>query len=181
VNQLTIQVAYVNPPDPARNRPSANIKDANGQMYILPDPQHVAWFQKGQTYQIGYEQRGKYFYLLSVNGQQIAQPQSQAPQAPAPMPQQPMPMPQPMPPQPMPPQPARQDLPPIVSNVLAHAIQAGAITSPEQMCEWAAWLHEAEMSYRSGPVKTTGNLQDGPGVETGDPGPMPPEGYQAGF
>ncbi len=53
--ETTVKVKFVNPAkDGKRN---ANIKTADGFMYFVPE-EHLAYFQEGETYRIGYNESG---------------------------------------------------------------------------------------------------------------------------
>ena len=105
--------------------------------------------QKGQWRMTGFR---------TGNGQQSAAPQMQTPG-------QTLPTPEPT---------GFDELPPILSNVLAHAITAGA--KPEQLPEWAKWTREAIRTFRN-VAYASGDPNDPPppaqydGPQDGWPGP----------
>ena len=112
---------------------------------------------------------GRRWKIVGINGQPFqAAPQApmapQAPYAPAQQPMQPVAAAVPQL-QPRPPAPPRGDLPPIVSNVLAHAVQAGLIKEPHQLAEWAKWIKQAENTYHEGvqaqPANSEAPFDDG--------------------
>lgn len=173
--QTTIQ--YVNPRN--GNRPPT-IKDGGGNYYTISDAAlpFVQQF-KGQTGSLGYfvNQKG-YFVATHWNGQELprgqgARPMPQGNGAP---PQQPAPRPQARPA----PQPAPQaDVPPILSNVLAHAIQAGRVESPEQLSEWAKWTKEAIKTFNNPSAPPA--APDYPPVPEGAPFHDDPSDFPEGY
>ena len=193
--QAQITTQYVNrndSPDKAHWK-EASIKDTNGQLWAIPKAA-LGYFQQGQTYNIGYDQpmgNKRYPTIVMVNGQVIGgvtapaagfTPVGQA--AAAVMPQQPQPQFQP-PPQPTqppvqtpmaaagPPPPAMPDT--LLSNVLATAIEAKAITDINELESWAYAIANAHKAYH-------GLLPQRPAVQPCAPQQQdgPPAGHPAG-
>lgn len=70
--QTTITTKYVNHPKPGFPHPS--IKDTDGNNWGFKDKAVVGQFQVGQTYNVEWEQNGKYKNILGIaGGQQEAQ------------------------------------------------------------------------------------------------------------
>jgi len=141
----TIQVQYVNQPREA-NWSHGNVKDVNKQLWSVRKDR-LSYFTQGETCDILWEQTGKYPEIIGKGGQLFPseQPQPQ-PGTAAPRnaswpgkPQQELTYEKP---------PA--DSPPILSNVLAHAISAGVLTRAEELPEWAKWTNEAIKAFHAG-------------------------------
>lgn len=177
--QAQIVPQYVNRP---KNPQWANgsVKDQTGQHWLVKK-EALGMFQPGQPANITYEQKtsqnGKQYNMVTaVNGAPIGGQAQQVGQA---VPQQYQ---APLAPQQAPPSPAprnSQDAPPILSNVLAHAIEKGIIQNPKQLEAWAAGTKSAIEAFHTGQVKN-----DFPGpTPNGDPNDdIPdfgdvPEGY----
>lgn len=177
---VTITVKYVNQPREAQWK-SGSIKDANGQRFSV-DKQFLEHFQVGETCDILWEQVGQYPTIVGKGGQLF-------PHAPQPAPGSAVqagpprnatwPAPAQNPPEMTHEKPAA-DTPPILSNVLAHAIAAGVITQPADLAEWAKWTNEAIKSFHAGvQQRSPGNaarnpeMTDIPLGDPNDPGPFP--------
>lgn len=157
-----IRVQYVN--QRQGNRPPS-IKDANGNYYTIQD-NVVGWFQKGAEGDIGFYDKpnprgGVYHIATEWNGQAFPRDQGQRSGGMQPV-SQAAPQVQRPPAQTAPP----QDIPPILSNVLAHAIEKGA--TPSDMPEWARWTAEAIKTFRNPSLPPPAPPAPGP---DGDPGP----------
>lgn len=145
----TIQVQYVNQPKEAHWK-TGSIKDGAGVLYNIAK-EFLPYFQQGQMVNILWEQTGKYPTIVGTDGQVF-------PHAP-----QPQPGAAPVPPTaaqvwkaPLAPKPpltyektAEPPTPPILSNILATAIEAGKILRPEDLVAWAYHVRQAVDNYHS--------------------------------
>lgn len=126
----TIKVDYVNQPKKQGGK-YGNL-NSGGTYYMVPTDR-LGFFSKGETYEIGFNQQkwgdNSVNVVTHVNGQDITGA-SQDRSAPAP-------------PKGTIYTPKQQDLPPILSNVLSHAIQAGIVQNPNELKIWAGALKDA--------------------------------------
>jgi len=69
----------------------------------------------------------------------------------------------------------RGGVPPHVSNWVAHAIQAGLIKTPAQLCSWAQWSYQAGvgMMQRPATMPPQQPVHAGGTEDDGWPGPQP--------
>ena len=166
IQRDTVQIRYVNQPREAHWK-SGSIKDPSGNLFNVPK-EHLHHFQVNQQADILWEHTGKYPTVVGINGVLFKDMQPRNANWPAP-PKQELTR--------VPDQP-RQEVPPILSNVLAHAISAGVLTKPEDLPEWAKWTQEAIRSFHGeqshSPAGQARNPQteDPIPYETGDPGPF---------
>lgn len=141
---MQIQVQYVNPP-PSGEPWKSSIRDTNNVRYSVPEP-CLGMFQVGGVYEITYEgktsQSGSiYNVITSVNGQPL-QTGNQAPRQQPPKP--------PPPPASLgapTPSSVTQATPPILSNLLHAAIEAGLVKQPNDLEEWARAVRMAVQVY----------------------------------
>ncbi len=173
MQQAQIIPQYINQPkDPSWK--NGSVKDTNGQLWTV-DKAALGMFQPGGAFTVTYDPpfgNRKYPTILSVNGQQVGASQSagftpagQAAQAPLPQqgswqPQtaQSAPAAAPAPSTPMP------DT--LLSNVLATAVEKGAIQSPSELEIWARAIAVAHKVYH-------GQLPEHPAQQGTGPGPAP--------
>lgn len=151
----TIQIQYVNQPREA-HWSHGNVKDVNKQLWSV-HKDRLGYFQANEVCEIVYETTGKYPEIIGKGGQmfpsQPAQPQpgTAAPnQASGPPRNANWPGP---PKQPVTTltyeKPAEPPTPPILSNILATAVEAGLIKEPSDLVAWAYHVRQAVDNYHS--------------------------------
>lgn len=146
MQSLQITPKYINPPKES-HWPDGSVRDGAGTLYVVRK-EHLNLFQQGQPANISFVHgQGKYPRIISVNGYQL-EPTGQ--QTVSPPPQQAPQMAQTPPPQV---QKAPTQTPPLLSNVLAHVIEKGLVTTGNDLEEWARWVKEAEKAYHEGIVQ----------------------------
>lgn len=137
----TISAKFVNPPK-VEGR-SHSVKDATGAYWdFWPNKVKI---EAGKTYDVEYTTR-------EYNGKTYKSIQKATEQKPRPAVPNGTPT----------PFDDRGGVPPHVSNWVAHAITAGLVRSPDQMCDWAQWAYEAGKSMTSRPEPPPEDHQDGP-------------------
>lgn len=172
----TIQVQYVNPPKPGKR--AGSVRDANGQYWTVA-PEHLGFFSPNQMAEILYDDHGNYKMVVGMGGQLFpAQARQPAPGS-AVQPAQPQTYGQPR--NAAWPAPPTQELtrvpdsqpttPPILSNILATAVEAGLIKEPGDLVAWAYHVRQAVENYHSSGVIDTHSPAGQARNPAGDNGP----------
>lgn len=172
MNQAQIIPQYINQPKQA-NWTNGSVKDTNGQLWAV-DKAALGMFAQGTAVNITYDPpfgNRKYPTITAINGQQVAPSQTAgftpAGQAAQP-PQQPQGGWQPQTAQNAPAAAPGSSAPmpdTLLSNVLATAVEKGAIQSPNELGMWANAIAQAHRIYHGLEqiqMDKSGYAQDGP-------------------
>lgn len=131
MESATITPRYVN--EPKQEGWSGSIKDTGGNYWNIPADK-VDYYKQflNKPIVISYETKGKFRHVKGMLAQEKPAPAATKNNA-------------------GPPLDDRGGVPPHVSNWVAHAISAGLLKEPHELCNWAQWAYEAGRSMTQAP------------------------------